>query len=199
MNNHHHFYQALYLKLDGLVSPLLCRRFIVDYQKTQEKSFDQTIKLCSEQVFNQKLDTLLFSYFSSDYDICWPTFEVVDFSAWQHNYSTRWHLDGGVKKTLKLFVYLNAVEEHGGNTLLLDKFRTEKIRSQGLLPLEYNKRKVDLTAELQQLNLKTTAIAYSLAAGDALLFNPLALAHKCLPPSELEKRYTISYTIVPKV
>lgn len=193
------FNHDLHIQLAGLISQSQCRRFITDYEAADQRAVDEIINECLEQLFNKELDALLLGYFQTEYAICWPKFEVIEHLAWQHNYSTRWHLDGGVKRTLKLFVYLNSVKEHGGNTLLMDKARTEKIRAQGFLPLEYGERYRDLTIELQQLNLSTKVIAYPLVAGDVLLFNPLELAHKCLPPIQQQKRYTISYTIIPKV
>jgi len=116
---------------------------------------------------------------------------VVESTALKNNYSTLWHLDYGIAKTLKLFIYLNPVSIHDGNTLIIDKNRTQKLRDIDELPIEYEKRKEDLTPVLKELGLDTSYLAYDYEAGDALLFSPLLLAHRRLPPKENQKRYTI--------
>ena len=72
-------------------------------------------------LFVNDLDASLNNYFNGNYIVHWSTFDTVDSSANNNNDSTRLHCDGGVRNTLKFFVYLNSVTEHGGNTLLMNK------------------------------------------------------------------------------
>ncbi len=197
-----YFEDNLAILINGLLSPQICKELIGRYEKFSIKDqvntiSERIIKECAGLVFVNDLDALLANYFQVEYRPVWSTFDVIDSFASTYYYSTRWHLDGGIAKTLKLFVYLNPVSEHGGNTLIIDQNRTEKLRKAGELPLELEERKEDLTQVLEQMGLDSSYLAYDLKAGDALLFDPLILAHRCLPPREGKERYTISFTLAP--
>lgn len=197
-----HFRDNLSIQINDLLSPQMCKELIDRYEEFSLNNDFNTIsekvlKECSELILVEDLNTLLKDYFQTEYRPLCAMFDVVDSSASTSNPSTRWHLDGGIAKTLKLFVYLNPVSEHGGNTLIIDQNRTQMLRELDQLPLEGEKRKEDLTQVLEQEGIDSSTLAYDLKAGDALLFNPLILAHKCLPPRTGEKRYTICFTLVP--
>ncbi|MGR9013069.1 MAG: hypothetical protein ACU83U_05435 [Gammaproteobacteria bacterium] len=196
------FNDNLSIQINGLLSPQICKELIDRYEKIpgneEIKTFSNTIiKECSGLILRDDIEVILRNYFQSAYRPIWTSFDVIDSSASTYNNSTTWHLDGGITKTLKLFVYLNSVTEHGGNTLIIDQHRTEKLRKAGELPLEEEKRKEDFTQVLEQMGLNSSYLAYDLKAGDALLFSPLILAHRCLPPKAEKKRYTICFTLAP--
>ena len=160
---------------------------------------EELIQECEGRVFTSEVQTLLQRYFQSPFKSLWPIFDVVDSSASTHNLNTRWHLDGGAINTHKIFIYLNPVAEHGGNTVMVDLESTKKLSRAGMLPVALSERQEDLTEVFEQLGIGSSLLAYDLSAGDALLFDPLKLAHKCLPPKAGKRRYTISFTIVPNI
>jgi hypothetical protein len=193
--------QNLMTDIPELVSTQQCNDWLNQYEisdKAKRSQLEsQMLDDCQKMLFIDDLDTSLKNYFNSHYTVFYSTFDKVDSSAVNHNLNTFWHCDGGVSGTLKLFVYLNSVNEHGGNTLIIDKPRTDMLRAHGHLPLEQKMRKLVVTQVLQQLCLSTELIAYPLNAGDVLLFDPVQLAHKCLAPTADKIRYTLCYTIVP--
>lgn len=149
-----------------------------------------------KQILPPAMVAILEDYFQCEFQTLWPRYDIVDSNATDY-YSTSWHLDGGLKQALKLFVYLNSVSDHGGNTLIIDQYRTEKLRMANKLSLVIEERETDLTDSLKQLKLDPGHLAYDLKAGDGLLFNPFKLAHRCLAPREGIARHTLSFTIVP--
>jgi len=197
-----YFKENLAIKMNGLLSPLLCSELIARYEKSSgndqsDAIVDEIFKECAGLVFVNDVDALLTDYFQSEYQWQWPSFDVVDSSASIYLYSDRWHLDGGMPKMLKLFVYLNPVAEHGGNTLTIDQNRTEKLKMAGELSRAPEERKEDLAPVLKQMGLDSSYLAYDLEAGDALIFSPIMLAHRCLPPRVGKKRYTICFHVTP--
>jgi len=184
-----------------LISTQQCKEWIDQYENSEQinrlQLEDEVLDECQKILFVNDLDASLKNHFNGNYIVHWSTFDSVDSSANNHNDSTRWHCDGGVRNTLKLFVYLNSVTEHGGNTLLMDKPRTDKLREHGHLPLEGKRRKLALTEALLGLCLPAAPVAYNLNAGDGLLFDPIQLAHKCLAPIADKVRYTLCYTVFP--
>lgn len=192
----------LSLHLHGLLPPESCAGIIARYDNAQatarlDEVMKQLIDECREQVFTDQLNALLVSYFQGPYQLRWPTFDVVGSDDSTHNRNALWHLDSGVKGTHKLFIYLNPVAEHGGNTEIVDLERTNKLRRAGALPLEDTQRKEDLSGVFEELGISAEIHAYDLKAGDGLLFDPLTLAHRCQPPKAEKRRYTICYTVAP--
>ncbi len=194
------------IQIDGVLPRRFCENLIARYQSGAHPSplgdiAEEIINACSERVFSNELNAQIAPYFESAFQVMWPTFDVVDCAGSSDGFSdypsTRWHLDGGITGTLKLFVYLNPVAEHGGNTLIIDPQRTKVLRREGALPLEHDKRLEDLTPVLAQAGLDPSVLAYDLDAGDGLLFNPLTQAHRCQPPKPGKKRYTVCFTLVP--
>lgn len=191
----------LELKIDTLVSANLCKELIRLHESNPASSKEISTKIdqIEDIVFGGDLDHLLKQVYPSDYHILCRTLDVVDSAASAYNPSTRWHLDHGIPGTLKLFIYLNNVSEHQGNTLIIDLKRTAKLKVAGELPLDFNERTEDLEPVLKKMKLDSNHLAYDLAAGDALLFDPLTLAHRCLPPQAGKKRYSLCFTITPPI
>ena len=193
----------LSLHLHNLLSPQHCGEMIARYDNALangqlDSVTEELIDECRQLVFTDELSALLENYFQGPFKLLWPTFDVVESAASTSNPHALWHLDGGIKGTHKLFIYLNPVSEHGGNTVMVDLERTKKLERAGALPLESAGRKEDLTEVFQQLGISPEVIAYDLKAGDALLFDPLTLAHRCRPPRAGKRRYTVCFHIVPQ-
>jgi len=199
-----YFNDNLAIQIHGLLPPQQCKELMSRYENSLDKDLsDETLdgifKECRDLVFIDDVDALLTNYFQSEYQPHWPRYDVVDSSASIYNGSCLWHLDHGMPNMLKLFVYLNPVTQHGGNTLFFDRNRTVKLRNAGELPIENNQRKEDLTQALEEMGLDSCYLAFDLKAGDALLFSPLLLAHRCLAPRAGKKRHTICFTITPPI
>jgi len=199
-----YFKENLALQIHKVITPELCHNLISKYERYDDSDrsnviSDEIIKECADSVFVDNVHALLEAVFQGGYQVRWSRVDVVDSCATLYEYNTRWHLDGGIPKTLKLFVYLNSVSEHGGNTLIIDRERTKKLKESGVLPRNDDERTEDLTPALERLGLDSSYSAYDLKAGDALLFSPLLLAHRCLPPQVSQKRFTVCFTITPAV
>lgn len=198
------FRENLAMKIDALLSPEICKELISKYENFSIENpinitSEKIIKECSDMIFVNDLDAFLTNYFQSKYKVFYSTFDVVDSSTSVSIYPSKlWHLDGGIPKTLKLFLYLTPVSEHGGNTIYVDQKRTKMLIKAGELPINMEERKEDLTQVFDQMGVDNSSLAYDLKVGDGLLFSPLLLAHRCLPPKEDKKRYTISFTLVPR-
>lgn len=197
-----HLRNHLSLHIEGVLPPELCGEMIARYDDAagggqSDAVVETLIEECRERLFSGDLKTLLDHYFQTPYQAMWSSFGVVEASAAATNYSARWHLDGGVINTHKLFIYLNPVAEHGGNTVMVDVESTRKLFQAGELPQGVMERKAELSEVFEQLGISDRLLAYDLKAGDALLFDPLTLAHRCLPPREGKKRYTLCFTLVP--
>lgn len=196
------FSQSLHTKLSKIWSPNFCRKQVEKYENSPcEQAInsisDALIADYAKDIVNGELDRFLKEHFQGDYRIYWATFDSVDSNAPQYYQSTKWHLDSGIRGTLKLFIYLNAVKQHGGNTLILDRDKTELLRRAGYLPLAQEERREDLNPALRALGLGEETITYGLEAGDGFLFSPLLLAHRCLPPQVGKVRHTFSFTLAP--
>ncbi|WP_191602066.1 hypothetical protein [Marinomonas algicola] len=191
----------LSLHIPNVVPTLFCETLIHYYE---EKAFDKSdtdsaefiLTECMPWLSEEPLNSLLKVYFNNGYQIIGSVFDAL--TPEDKDYlSTTWHLDYGVNRSLKLFIYLNSVEEHQGNTLIIDQYRSELLRDAGALPLDLDKRKEDLSSEMQSLGVSNEALGYDLKAGDALLFSPFLLAHRCLLPAPGQKRYTVCFTLIP--
>ncbi|GAB6040993.1 hypothetical protein [Endothiovibrio diazotrophicus] len=198
-----HLQRHLSLHLHNVLPAPLCAGMIARYEHARadgetERVTAELLRECEERLFTGELNTLLDAYFQGPVKPRWPLFEAVDSRASTNLLNTYWHLDTGTRNTHKLFVYLNPVAEHGGNTVMVDVERTKRLRQAGQLPMALDERKQDVTEALEQLGLSTEVLAYDLKAGDAVLFDPITLAHRCLPPREGRLRYTICFSIVPE-
>lgn len=193
------FKDVLSLQLTSLVPAELCSQLIHRFDSSSEDLYPDIIQTCTPYAFAKEVDDLLRGYFEGDYQVFCSRYDRVGSDKKDYAYNCLWHLDGGVAKTLKLFVYLNPVSSQGGNTLIIDQARTKQLRNAGALPLESEKRFADLSEVLDELGLSRDYLAYDLKCGDALLFSPLLLAHKCHLPNEGKYRHTICYTIIPSI
>ena len=196
LNNH------FSIQLNKLLTTDFCQKTIQKYEEGIDSAHQDLIaqeicKECETLVFTDELNSLIKEHLQSDFKPMWPCFDVVNASATNYYYNVKWHLDGGVKNTMKIFIYLNSVCEHGGNTAIIDSQRTKKLTNADALPLADEKRKEDLSEVLKSIGLDTAYLTYDLKAGDGLLFHPLSLAHKCIPPSEGNRRYTVCFSILP--
>lgn len=166
--------------------------------KHQKDLHKQLFKQFATHIFSRDLSDFLEAYYGESYTWQWPVLDIIDDTALETYYSTTWHCDGGINGMLKVFLYLNSVQEHGCNTLIIDESTSDQLKEMGALPHALDERTTDLSDYLQAFPCKTSITQYDLAAGDLLIFDPLRLAHRCLPPRQNKKRYTICYSVFPK-
>lgn len=194
------------LHLDNLLPRPYCGELIARYNDARSDSRPngaladierQLIDECAERVFTDDLNALLTEYFQGPFERWWSSFDAVGSAGAPHNLNALWHLDGGTRGTHKLFIYLNPVAEHGGNTVMVDRERTKRLLQADALPVEQDKRKEDLSGVFKELGISPEVLAYDLKAGDGLFFAPLTLAHRCQPTMAGKWRYTICFTVVP--
>lgn len=193
----------LSLHLRCLLPTTRCNEMIARYNDAQTDEElavvkEELINECMELVFTDEINELLTIYFQAPFEAWWSTFDVVGCAGPPQNLNAHWHLDGGSKGMHKLFIYLNPVAEHGGNTVMVDQERTKRLRIADALPIESEKRKEDLSEVFEELGISPELIAYDLEAGDGLLFDPQTLAHRCQPTMPGKWRYTVCFTIVPQ-
>lgn len=198
-----HLKRHLSLHLHQLLAPARCRQIITRYDAAQASGQLQAVKpaliaACRELVFTGDIHTLLGRYFQGPFAVRWPSFDVVDSAGPAHNRNALWHVDHGIRGTHKLFIYLNAVADHGGNTVMVDQARTIRLRQADALPVEQDQRTADLSAVCAALGISQALLAYDLEAGDGLLFDPLRLAHRCQPTLPGMRRYTVCFTLMPQ-
>lgn len=195
-----YFFEKLSFHIKQLIPKELVKKLVDDYENTsQDKDIKEKniIDICEKEVFQNDIINMVNYYFGCEYYLLHKEFNTVDKSTESSSISY-WHLDYGTKKTLRLFIYLNSVSEHGGNTLLIDKERSKKLEATDAITFERTNDTKDIKPYLQKLRLDTNCLSYNLDAGDGLLLNPVELVHRCLPPTIANaKRYTVCFMFIP--
>jgi len=135
-----------------------------------------------EQVVTPALDERAVRYFGSEYFVYWysvsrsiPTPELL------HN-SFRWHCDRGPEQHLKLLLYLNDYEEHGGKTGFLDMLTTQRIAKTGYVFDSVRTRVSDLAPYAKRVGAAYEPWSPELNAGEGVLFSPARTLHRGFIP-----------------
>ncbi|WP_148560920.1 hypothetical protein [Magnetospira sp. QH-2] len=147
------------------------------------------------RVFTPALDQALTGWFASYYRPQWYSFQkfhVGDGRA----YSFGWHFDAWSSHCLKLLCYLNGTGDHGGPTMVLDVAQSEAFARAGYAFPPKQQRLDDLSELASILNLSYHPQTLAMAAGEALLFNPVRLLHRGVVPTRAE-RYMLQICIGP--
>jgi hypothetical protein len=147
-------------------------------------------------VLSGQLDTRIAGYFRSEYLVHWLTFSLTRQAVEQQSVSFRWHCDKGPSAHLKLIVYLNATEEHGGNTEFIDLEDSEAVARRGYLFGRSKSRSSDIRHLSRIAGRELTSHASPLKAGQAVLFQPSKVLHRGLSP-ERGDRLVMTLCILP--
>jgi len=182
--------------IKNVLSPEVCQSLIAE-QKSENFNHKKALQSLLPEILNQEIDTQVKSYFKTEYAITWYEFTEVTAENDESFYYTKWHCDGGPSKHLKIMVYFNATSEHGGNTFFYPKEKTTALKDQGYIFCKIQDRKKDISSLLSYLGFDPLPEQYNLTPGDAILFNPFDVAHRCDVPKEGQKRYTLSLCLVP--
>lgn len=143
-----------------------------------------------------QLDQRIVEYFKSEYLLHWVTFSVTRRARQQQSVSFRWHCDKGPSAHLKLIVYLNPTEEHGGNTEFIDLEGSEAVARLGYLFGRSKSRSSDIRLLSGIAGRGLTSHASPLRAGQAVLFQPARVLHRGLSPDRGD-RLVMTLCILP--
>ena len=147
------------------------------------------------KIFTGAVDRRISGYFGSEYLPLWCRFFRND-PAGDRNISFSWHCDGGPTKHLKLLLYLNASQEHGGNTQFLDRPTTDAFKGIGYVFCDINHRLDDLSALAERHGIPYAPMEAPVRTGEAILFEPANVLHKGVWPTR-GSRYLLQICIVP--
>lgn len=142
------------------------------------------------------LDQRIVEYFKSEYLLHWVTFSVTRQATEQKSVSFRWHCDKGPSAHLKLIIYLNPTEEHGGNTEFIDIEGSEEVARNGYLFGWSKSRASDIRHLSQIAGRELTGQTSPLRAGQAVLFQPARVLHRGLSPDRGD-RLVMTLCILP--
>ncbi len=128
------------------------------------------------------VDALCLRFFRSEYLVHWFALSVTPPGSEPASVSFRWHCDKGPTSHLKLLVYLNGVEAHGGGTAFVGLADTAAVGRTGYLFARGRKR----TGSLAELSImagrELQAYEHFPRAGDGVLFQPSSVMHSGITP-----------------
>lgn len=185
-------------RLKGVLPKDLCKIFIREGSNSlatiyHPKFMDKLLPM----ILTEEIDSYICSYFNSEYMLYWYTFLESEADMEKRIVSTYWHCDGGPEKHLKMLIYLNAYEEHGGNTKFLDLHSSTQLKNAGYIFNNVSDRVEDLGPLCRAKGIEPVETMYEdIEAGDALLFNPNQLAHIGVVPDKAS-RYVLQLCFIP--
>jgi hypothetical protein len=147
-------------------------------------------------VLTNAVDTRLVGYFKSEYLVHWWTFTMTPQAKEQESVSFRWHCDKGPTTHLKLIVYLNATDEHGGNTEFIPLADTARVAVHGYLFGPTQTRSSDIRSISRIAHCDLAPCSRSMGAGDGVIFQPATVLHRGISP-HLGPRYVITLCLLP--
>ena len=173
------FNHNLQMRLKNVLPADLCQMFINQSKEDKTSIYHSDfMNSLLPLILTDEIDSLLCSYFNSEYSLFWYSYLETTTDRVNRSLSSHWHCDGGPIKHLKMLIYLNATEEHGGNTKFLDKETTDKLKDIGYIFGCTYSRSDDVGPLCRDRNIDLNEIIYEdIEAGDALLFNPQQVAH----------------------
>jgi hypothetical protein len=128
------------------------------------------------------VDDRVVRFFGSEYLVHWFTLTRTAPAPEQRSVSFRWHCDKGPRGHLKLLVYLNATDEHGGTTSLIDLTETARVARAGYLFGPTGRRTRDLASLSRLAGSELHECRRPLRAGEGLLFQPASVLHRGVSP-----------------
>lgn len=195
----------------NILSTLQAREFLQGVQSTHRLSYvkkntkdlqgfhladNNLIGNILSAVLTEDVDKRLVGYFKSEYLVHWLTVTMTPPATEQKSVSFRWHCDKGPETHLKLMVYLNATDEHGGNTEFISLADTASVAAHGYLFGWAQTRSSDIRyiSRLAQRDLESCSQA--MGAGDGVIFQPATVLHRGIGP-RLGPRYVITLCLLP--
>ena len=167
----------------------------IDYSEMLTVQDIHFIETLFEKIFTPTLNQKLIEYFKSEYFIYWYT--VLRATPTPHaRRSFLWHCDKGPSSHIKLLLYLNGTEEHGGNTEFLDRQTTEKFIKTGYIFGPVDARQSDLSTLAKNANIDYSPKKWDMKPGDGILFEPSQILHCGILPTK-GPRYVLALCLLP--
>jgi hypothetical protein len=149
-----------------------------------------------ETVFTEEVDDRIVRFFESEYFVHWVVVTRALPVEGNARNSFLWHCDRGPRAHLKLLVYLNDAQEHGGSTQFINLRDTEAIGDTGYLFGPVRERRADLSELARQAGAEFRPQGRPFEAGEAVLFQPANNLHSGIAPSR-GPRYVASLCLLP--
>jgi hypothetical protein len=167
----------------------------IDYSEVLAFASGETLLPLFQEILRERVDAKIAGHFESEYLIY--SFSVTrTLPITEARRSFLWHCDRGPRRFLKILLYLNGSEGHGGNTECLDRQTTTALERIGYV-FGPNRRRSDNLAPLARMHgISYAPIRWPIKAGEGLLFEPAGTLHRGIMPSRGE-RYVLSITLVP--
>jgi hypothetical protein len=147
-------------------------------------------------VLQGPVDESIAAFFGSEYLVHWVAFSLTRQAPEQESVSFRWHCDKGPSAHLKLIIYLNATDSHGGNTEFMDLADTMAVAERGYL-FGWSKTRTGDVARLSRMAGRSLAThLHARAAGEAVLFQPGRVLHRGVSPTRGD-RLTATLCLLP--
>jgi hypothetical protein len=144
----------------------------------------------------EPVDDRVIRFFGSEYMVHWFTLTQAPPAPEQKSVSFRWHCDKGPRCHLKLLVYLNPTDEHGGTTALIDLAETTRVARAGYLFGRASKRTKDLAFLSRLAGSDLRECRRALRAGEGLLFQPASVLHRGISPQR-GPRFVLALCLLP--
>jgi len=142
------------------------------------------------------VDARIVRFFRSEYFVHWFVVTRAQPRQYEDFNSFLWHCDRGPRAHLKLLIYLNGHEEHGGATEFLDLAATRRFESSGYLFGAVADRRSDLSALADTVGAQFRPDRWRGAAGEASLFTPSRVLHRGVMPDR-KPRYVLAICLLP--
>lgn len=173
--SHTDFDDRLYTPIKNALPADLCQGIVKRLEQDKNGLADPAlINRLLPFILNSTTDSLLCSYFASEYGLLSYVYSSVE----SDSASEHWRCDEGPSKQLKIRIYLNGSDDHQCRVKLADRSSTQQLKKAGIVFVESEENPKDITplCQVEGITLNETVFD-QFAAGDGLLFNPNLLAH----------------------
>ena len=136
-----------------------------------------------QRILTQEVDERAAGFLRSEYFVYWYAITRATPVRELGRNSFRWHCDRGPTAHLKLLLYLNDHEEHGGGTEFLDVDTTDRLRVSGYIYAPVKTRVSDLAPIAKRHRVPYAPWSPAMRAGEGILFQPSRVLHRGLLPT----------------
>jgi hypothetical protein len=140
-----------------------------------------------ERILTREVDERAARFFGSEYFVYWCSVTRATPVRELGRNSFRWHCDRGPVGHLKLLLFLQGCEEHGGGTEFLDLESTRGLQASGYVYAPVQTRLIDLAPLAARSGLRYAPWSPALRAGDGVLFQPANVLHRGRLPTHAHR------------
>ena len=156
----------------------------------------ERIRRLLRTLITPQADAQFLRYFQSEYLVHTIACTLTPKAEQQDVVSFRWHCDKGPRQHLKMIVYLNATERHGGNTEFIDLADTARVARRGYLFGHSWARTGDLRRLSRIAGQPLRSHSQPMRTGDAVIFQPALVLHRGISPAKGD-RLAITLCLLP--